>query len=380
MRLYFKVFNFVFYMAMAVFTYYNLYFKSIGLSSSQIGTINSLAKAVALLSLPLWGILSDYYRANKKLLMITVAGSLASSLLFLVVESFWLIVLIMMFFLTFFLSTIPLADAQLLGYLDKDSKQYGKYRIWGSIGYTAVVAVIGYFIEQTAPRNIFYLSALIYLITLMIIPKLPKEDVSIELGSLDKFKKLMQKGNLILFILFAFFISLTLETNNVYFPLYVIDQGGKEFLVGIALTIAATSEMAIFYFSEEIMARFKLKYIFLLSALAFSLRWFLLAQFPLKVVFLAAQLLHSLTFGLFHVTAVNYINEICGKKFKATGQNLYATTRGISGIVGSFIGGFIYQELGGSILYFYLSLIALIAGIVYFKVLQKNDNVSYVGG
>jgi PPP family 3-phenylpropionic acid transporter len=366
-------------MGMAVFTYYNLYFKSIGLSSSQIGTINSIAKAVALLSLPLWGIAADYYKANKKLLMVTVSGALISSLLFLTTESFWLLVTIMTFFLTFFLSTVPLADAQLLGYLDDDGQQYGKYRIWGSIGYTVVVAGVGYFVEKTAAVNIFYLSGLVYLLTLMIIPKLPDEDVNIKLGDLEKFKILLQKENLFIFILFTFFINLTFETNNIYFPIYVIDQGGKEFLIGISLMIAATSEMAIFYFSEEIMLRFKLKYILLVSSLAFAFRWFLLAEFPVPAVFLVSQLLHSLTFGLFHVTAVNYINELCGKQFKSTGQNLYATAKGISGIIGSFIGGFIYQDLGGSTLYLYMSLIAFSAGLIYFMILRNNSNIKYVG-
>ena len=366
-------------MGVAVFTYYNLYFKSIGLTSSEIGTINSIAKAVALLSLPLWGILSDYYKANKKLLMVTVSGALISSLLFLTVDGFWLIVLIMTMFLTFFLSSVPLADAQLLGHLGEDSKQYGKYRIWGSIGYTAVVAGVGYFIEKTAAVNIFYLSGIVYLATLVIIPKLPSEDVSIEVGSLKKFKNLFHKQNLMVFILFTFFINLTFETNNIYFPIYVVDHGGKEFLIGSALMIAAASEMLTFYFSEEIMEHFKIKYIFLVSALAFSFRWLILSQFPLAAVFLVSQLLHSITFGLFHVTAVNYINELCGDRFKATGQNLYATAKGISGIIGSFIGGFIYQQLGGNTLYLYLSLIALGAGTIYFMMIRKNDTISYVG-
>ncbi|MGM0500925.1 MAG: MFS transporter [Bacillota bacterium] len=377
--MYFKVFNFVFYMGMAVFTYYNLYFKSIGITSSQIGTINSIAKAVALLSLPFWGMASDYYRANKKLLMVTVSGALVSSLLFLTTENLWLITGIMVMFLTFFLSTVPLADAQLLGYLGEGSKQYGKYRIWGSIGYTVVVALVGYFIEKTAAVNIFYLSAGIYGLTLFIIPKLPDEDVKMQIASLEKFKVLFQKENLLIFVVFTFFINLTFETNNIYFPLYVIDQGGKEFLIGISLMIAATSEMIVFYFSEEIMEHFKIKYIFLVSSLAFAFRWFLLAKFPILVVFLLSQTLHSLTFGLFHVTSVNYINELCGVQFKATGQNLYATSRGVSGIIGSFIGGFIYQNLGGGTLYSYLSLIALLAGVIYFIILKNNSSVSYVG-
>ncbi|AGB41518.1 Major Facilitator Superfamily transporter [Halobacteroides halobius DSM 5150] len=373
--MYFKVFNLFFYMGIAALTYLNVYFKNVGLTSSQIGFINSVAKGVSLVILPLWGMISDYYKISKRLLIIAVLGAMLASLTFLLTDSFYMIMLVMSVFFIFWSPIIPLADAQLLGYLGKNGNQYGKYRVWGSLGYTLLVPIIGYLIEQTTATNLFYYMGVIFFISLFTVRKLPTSNVTLEIANVKDFKKLLKRGKLLKFILFIFFINLTLSTNNIFFPLYVIDHGGGETLIGLALMIAAASEMFIFHYSDGIIERFDLKYIFLISALAFALRWFLLASFPISMVFLGSQLLHSITFGLLHAVSVDFINLICGDKFKATGQNLYATTKGISSIVGSSIGGIIYGSLGGSILYFYLSLVALVTGLIYFTFLNSRDKV-----
>ena len=373
----FKVFNFIFYMIIAVLSYLNIYFKDIGLSSTQIGALNSVAKGVALLILPFWGILSDYYQANKKLLKIAILGMLLFSFTFLLTDDFIILIFIMIAFHIFWTPIVPLVDAQLLSYLGSRGNQYGRYRIWGSLSFTLVVPVIGYFLEETNPYNLFYIIGFILLLTFLASFKLPDNNAEIKVGSLEDFKKLLSNKSLLGFIIFLFFISITRMINMVYFPIYLVDNGGGEFLVGVALMISASSEMIIFYLSEKITTRFKGKTLFLVSSLAAALRWFVLASFAVPAVILSSQLLHSLTFGLFHLTSVDFINKISGEKFKATGQNLYATTNGISAITGSFIGGLIYDTAGGSSLYFYLSIIAFTTGMIYFLILSRNERIRY---
>ena len=366
----FKIFNFIFYMGIATFTYFNIYFKSIGLSSTQIGHINSIAKGISLLILPLWGMASDYYKVNKRLLLVALAGVMLASSSFLLTENFVFVFLVMTVFLIFLTPVVPLVDAQLLGYLGDQSDQYGKYRIWGSIGFTILVPLIGFFLEQTNPGNLFYISGGVFLLALLVASTLPTSDVKLKVSDIRQFKLLFGRTDLLIFIVFEFFIYLTFNVYNIFFPIYVMDHGGGESLVGIALMIAAISEMGVFYFSEQIIDRFKLRYIFLVSALAFALRWAIISQFPIPAVLLTSQLLHSLTFGLFHVTSVNFVNLISGERFQATGQNLYATSKGVSAIVGSAVAGWIYDNLGGSALFLNLSLVALIAGVIYFLILN----------
>ncbi|PRX35601.1 PPP family 3-phenylpropionic acid transporter [Orenia metallireducens] len=376
--MYFKIFNLLFFIAIAGLSYINIYFKFLGFTPSQIGLINGIAKGVALLTLPIWGLISDYYRINKRLLMFAIIGMILFGFSFLLTDNFLIVILIMTIFSVFWNPITPLADAQLLGYLGKEGSKYGKYRIWGSLGYTISVAVVGYLLEIIDPSTIFYLCGFTLVFALVAVKALPESNVEMEIASFSDFKFLLKNEGLLSFIVFAFFINITFHINNTYFPIYLIDQGGKEFLIGLALMISAGSEMVIFYFSEEIISKFKLKNILLVSSLAYALRWFILSIFAVPSIILTSQLLHSITFGLFHVTAINFINLNSGDKFKATGQNLYATTSGISAIFASLIGGVIYDKLGGSSLYLYLSLVAVLTGIIYFIFLNSQDKIKAV--
>ena len=375
----FKLFNLIFYMGIATVAYFNIYFRDIGLTSTQIGNINSLGKGAALVLLPLWGMISDYYKVNKRLLIAALGGTIIFSLSLLLTQEFLWIAAIMVAFFIFLTPIVPLVDAQLLGYLGDEGEQYGKYRIWGSVGFMIVVSAVGWFLEETNPSNLFYISGAAFMLALFISFKLPKGDVRLKIGSFSKFKLLFKQKSLLAFVVFEFFIYLTLNVYNVFFPIYFMDQGGGETLVGIALMIAAGSELAVFYFSDEIIERFKLRYIFLLSTIAFVFRWFILFFYPQPMIILTSQLLHSLTFGLFHVTSVNFINIISGKRFRATGQNLYAAVKEVSAIISGTLGGLLYDSLGGNNLFLMLSIIALVAGSAYFLVLNYQAKKSEYG-
>ncbi|MFW5788045.1 MAG: MFS transporter, partial [Halanaerobiales bacterium] len=53
------MYYFIFYMFPAVLTYFNIYLKSTGISATQIGLMNSVSRTLAILVLPLWGMMAD---------------------------------------------------------------------------------------------------------------------------------------------------------------------------------------------------------------------------------------------------------------------------------------------------------------------------------
>ena len=135
------------------------------------------------------------------------------------------------------------------------------------------------------------------------------------------------------------------------------------------MVIASGSELLIFQKSEKFFEYLSVKKIFLLNTVLFSLRWILIAFFPDPKIMMISQLLHGITFGLFHVTTVNYISKIVGDSFEATGQNLYASTISIATVASSLTGGMVYDYLGGSNLFLLGSIISLLAGIgCYFNI------------
>ena len=370
----FKLYNFIFYITMAAFGYFNIYFQDAGLDSFQIGLVNAIPRFFALLLMPFWGFLTDYFHENKKVLFITLLGTLTTVLLFPQTGSFKFLMLLMFFYTLFQNPIVPLSDSLLLDYLGDNSNHYGKFRLWGSAGYMLSVSFLGYFLESTSSANLFYVYAVVLILSIFLLNFLPKSKREIEVLNPGDFKKIFRKKRLLYFLLFVFILQTAMNANYSYFPLYIIDHGGGEFLVGIALTISSASEILAFFFSDRIIKNNKFSKIIAVISIGFMIRWLLLSLFPSNPIILLSQLLHSITFGLFFAVGVDYVDQISGEKFRATGQNIYAGVfMGVSAISGSLIGGKIYQLAGGESMYFFWSLISAAAGIIYSIYLLKKE-------
>jgi PPP family 3-phenylpropionic acid transporter len=74
------------------------------------------------------------------------------------------------------------------------------------------------------------------------------------------------------------------------------------------------------------------------------------------------QSLHSLSFGIFLVTALRYLQQLVPDEYRATGQAVFNMTwSGFSGLVSGFVGGRVYDAWGGAILYRVAAVSAFIA-------------------
>jgi len=359
---------------MAAFGYFNIYFQDTGLDSFQIGLVNAIPRIFALLLMPFWGFLTDYFHENKKVLFITMIGTMTTVLLFPQTETFKYLMLLMFFYTLFQNPIIPLSDSLLLDYLGDDSSNYGKFRLWGSAGYMLSVSLLGYFLESTSSVNLFYVYAAVLVLSLFLLIFLPKSKREIEVLNPGDFKKIFKKKRLLYFLFFVFILQTAMNANYSYFPLYIVDHGGGEFLLGIALTFSSASEILAFFFSDKIIKNNKFSKIIAVISAGFIVRWLLLSFFPYNLMILFSQLLHSITFGLFFAVGVDYVDQISGEKFRATGQNIYAAVfMGVSAISGSLVGGKIYQVTGGERMYFFWALISAAAGTVYFLYLLRKE-------
>ncbi len=377
----FKLYNFIFYITMAAFGYFNIYFRDIGLDSFQIGLVNAVPRIFALLLMPIWGVLTDYFQENKKVLFITMSGTLITVLIFPFAHSLKALMFIMFLYTLFQNPILPLSDSLLLDYLGDKSSLYGRFRLWGSLGYMITVSLLGYFLEKTVSVNLFYVYAVILVISLFLLKFLPKSKRDIKVINLVDFKKVFRKKRLIYFLIFIFILQTSMNANYTYFPIYILDHGGREFLLGIAMTISSASEILAFLFSDKIIKRYRFSKIIFLISVSFMFRWFALSFFPVTPIILISQLLHSITFGLFFAVGVDYVNRLSGEKFRATGQNIYsAVYMGLSAVSGSLLGGWIYQFFGGEMMYLFWGIIVIITGIIYslylYKLEEKNEVVS----
>lgn len=378
--MHFKVFNFIYYMSFAAKSFFNIHFSNLGFTSTQIGLINSIARGVAIFTLPLWGMASDALQANKKVMQYAIFGTMAISLMFLTTANL-IIIIMLMVLLSSFMNTIrPLYDNLLFSYLGEAENKYGRFRLWGSVGYTIIVPILGYFLEGTNVSNTFYIITGVLFLTLLISTKLPENKVQRQLdeeaneGKFANIGELFENKLFIAFLIYVFFMQITMNGNLTYFPLYVLEHGGEEGLFGLTKMVGSISEILILIFSNKILDKFNIKHIFGVSSSAFAIRWLLLGLFPMRSVFLATQVFHSLSFGLFYVTCVNFINKVTKDKLKSTAQNVFTSVYiGLGSIVGNMVGGVIFDKLGGNIMYLTWAALAFTAGIGYYVFLSYTE-------
>ena len=123
----------------AHFLFINIYYKSHGLTGSQIGTLAALGPIVVLLTQPFWGVVSDSLRDKRIPLLIMTAVCGAGYLTLLKPEPFSRFVLVTVMMSVFYGPVIPLLDSRTASFLGPEKQQttYGGIRLWGSWGFLA---------------------------------------------------------------------------------------------------------------------------------------------------------------------------------------------------------------------------------------------------
>ncbi|MFD2370306.1 MFS transporter [Brevibacillus sp. GCM10020057] len=153
-----------------------------------------------------------------------------------------------------------------------------------------------------------------------------------------------------------------MRTIDSFLGVYVQSLGGSTGDVGQAWFLAAVREVAFFAVSARILQRWSEIKLIACATAFYTIRYLLCAIVPSAewVVFL--QLTQGLTFVIFYTAAIQNLYRIIPEEWKATGQTVLAVLFfGISGIIGSIAGGWVFQQFGGGALYAAMAVCSLVA-------------------
>ena len=182
-----------------------------------------------------------------------------------------------------------------------------------------------------------------------------------------------------LFLLIVFLISFPLRMGDSIFSLFITSLGGTENDVGLAWAIIAFSEVLMLMFSDRLLNRFDHLQLISFAGLIYAIRWILYSIFPNVQLILLFQLLQPFSFVLFYVSGLQYMSKIVPKELTATGQMLYfAIYTGVSGILGSSLGGFLMDTISAQFVYQLAAIITLAGTIVSFTVYRAKKMKRYV--
>ncbi len=355
----------------AIVTFLGPYFTSLGLSGAQIGTINGLRSFVTIFLPPLFGFIGDRTGRHKHILLSTMIISLILSLALPFSKSYFSILILFTLFSIFQVSTSPLSDS--LGLYAPFS--YGRLRQWGAYGYALATLVTGIAADLLGLYMIFVVFSLSLFIAIGFTYQTKISSPIQQHHMFNDLKSLIKNKTFILLILFSFFFGVTIMSNNIFFSFLYQKAGGTLSGIGFAFLLFAMSEAPVMNTSGKYFKHFGPIPLLTFATLTGMLRWIIYSFGPPTSVLLGLFFLQGLSIGTFLPTIAELIRFSVKETVRSTAMTTYsAVFIGLSGVVGSFISGYILEYWGIQNVYVFFTLCSLISLIVlYFFGKQLNS-------
>ena len=242
---------------------------------------------------------------------------------------------------------MPLGESATVHALFKDNsfdKRYGRLRLWGSIGFIAMVLFAGELFQRKGIELYPIVGAVI--LTFLAL-------VTFRLHEPKMVRRKMVKGELLIvllnpdvrwFLLSGFFMIFAHAALYVFYSLYLADLGYDKFQIGLFWALGVAAEVIFFYFQSKVLSRLDAEVILQIAFGIGVFRFILMAFFPLTWVLILAQLMHAGTFGAHHSAATKLLQRWFTGPLQARGQALMATVSyGLGGTLGGLLAGWLWD-------------------------------------
>ena len=327
--------------------YASLFFVDRGFSVIEIAVLMSMLQITRIVGPFSWGWLSDYL--SNRIGIIRVCACLAA-LVFLCI--FYLQDYIGFFIWMFVLHTIlssqmPLGETATIHALYKDNsfdKRYGRLRLWGSIGFIAMVLFAGELFQRKGIELYPYVGTVILFSLAAITFGLHEPKMERRKMVRGELFAVLINPDVRWFLVSGFFMIFADASLYVFYSLYLANLGYDKFQIGLFWALGVAAEVLFFYFQNKVLSRIDSE-IVLQGAFGIGVvRFILIAFFPTTIVLMLAQLMHAGTFAAHHSAATKLLQRWFTGPLQARGQAIMATVSyGLGGTIGGLCAGWIWD-------------------------------------
>jgi MFS transporter, PPP family, 3-phenylpropionic acid transporter len=354
----------------ALIPFWTVYLNSLGFSALQIGQLMATLALSKVVAPYLWGWVADRTGYHIRIVQLTSLLSLLCFLPLLWYDSFWSILWLMLLFSFFWNASLPQFEVVTLGQLGSDKNRYSQIRLWGSLGFITTAAVLGGLFQTLAinllPLILLMIFSFIWLSTLPV--KEHREAVKTDASILT----VLKKPQVIALLLSCFFMQASHGPYYTFYSLYMESLDYSRFSIGLLWSLGVLAEVILFMFMPQLL-RIRAAAFWLVIAFALTgLRWTLMAWFSdVLILVILIQCLHAASFGLFHATSINLIQQYF-PEHHGRGQALYASISfGAGGALGSFCAGSLWESVSPQMTFMIAAVTAFMGLLVALRV-QKN--------
>lgn len=272
---------------------------------------------------------------------------------------------------TLFSSLVPITDSYISHIVIQNKNGYGRIRSLGSLGFISSMIILRYtqifndFSSEVFLKVSFSITCM-YVLTIWLLPAYKNESYAItSQNSFNLSFKAYKSFWLLIFIVFMGRVGMSSYYS--FFSIFLTSGLGIQDISPYWM-IAVIAEIAPVAMGGQWIAKKGILTGLLISLLAIILRLisYGLIQSPIIIGFV--QLLHGLTFGIFHITCILFINGNIPNRLKTQAISMYiAIGWGLSAFIGSFLGGLLLDRSSFRILFLIASLFPVFALLILLK-------------
>ena len=355
--------------------YFTLYLQSLGFAARDIGMLMAAGPVMRMLAPAFWGWLSDRSGRRAPIVRQSAALTSAAFVVFFVADGFW--PLLAGIALTFFFWTAahPLVEALTLDHLRGRTEEYGRIRLWGSVGFVVSVLGVGALLDM-APLDLLLWVCFGLLLGVSACALSLRDDGPPAAGHpVPSLRCGLRRREVVALLAACFFMSAAHGPFYVFFSIHLVDHGYGKAVVGALWSLGVVAEILVFVYMPRLMRRWSLRAI-LLGSFALAVLRFLLIGWQVESValLLAAQVMHGATFGAYHAAAVAALNRWFPSQQQGRVQALYGSVSfGAGGILGNMVSGEAWGILGAGWTYTLGAAFALVGGWLIWRGLPAAE-------
>jgi PPP family 3-phenylpropionic acid transporter len=262
---------------------------------------------------------------------------------------------------------LPQFEAMTLDALGERSAEYGRIRVWGSIGFLLVASSYGWLLDRVGAVQFPWLVLPLYLA--LVLAALPHRRATPPQDERPhpQLAQLLRRPGIPRFLLVALLMQMGFGAFYVFYTLHMQAAGHSGLVIGLLWGTGVLSEILMFWWTPRLFARHGAHTLLSFCLAVTVLRWALTALFPQQLgLMFAVQVLHAFSFAVFQSCCMRQMAHSFPGRDGAAGQALlYSVSSGVGGVLGALLSSALWEWRGGAAAFLGAALVAALAWIVY---------------
>jgi len=380
--------------------YINLYFEQVlGFTGSQIGLVTMLSMGLVIIVNPVLGYIGD--KTGKHVLMLKFAFFLSTlaTVIYSQANMFLVVLIIAILFEISRACVAPFLDLITSDYCEKVRFDFGKVRVFSSVGFMITVMSVGFMIAgvripwmggETIGFDgflsirvaVFGAMIILFALSFILMFFVPKpEDTKGKGSATGKFnrkdiKALFENKGFWFILVFTILSLVALESAKTFMGNHlVIGLGSAENIVSVMTFVMVLPEFVLLPLGSKIIRKFGFRNWYLITILTMIGRMTVYSFTSNIAVFAAVSLVHGIGI-VTHVSGnIAFVRKVVEPKVLGLAFTIMMSVFAFSRAVMSFVYGMLYEHFDGFAV-FRFATVLLICGLFW---VLKSDSLKEVG-